>query len=146
MLKESDIKRFWSFVSKSNKCWEWSGGICSTGRGIFWLNNSTPKAHRVSWVLHYGVIPGKLCVLHKCDNGKCVRPDHLFLGTLKDNTQDMIKKGRHVGNTKIDTSLANKIRKEYVFRKVTQRFLAKKYGVTQVTIHHIINFHRKVHV
>ena len=51
-------------------------------------------AHRVSWTLFKGEIPNKLWVLHKCDNPFCVNPDHLFLGTAKDNNQDKAQKGR----------------------------------------------------
>lgn len=98
-MKTKDIQRFWKYVNKQEGCWDWIGGIKSTGRGNFWLNGKTEIAPRVSWAIHRGGLP-KLCVLHTCDNGRCVRPDHLFLGTLSDNTQDMLKKGRHVGNRK----------------------------------------------
>lgn len=52
------------------------------------------KAHRASWIAYRGEIPDNLWVLHRCDNRLCVNPEHLFLGTARDNTQDMIKKGR----------------------------------------------------
>ena len=147
MLNKKDIHRFWSFVERSNnrKCWNWKGGINSTGRGIFWLKNSTPKAHRVSWMINVGKIPNSLCILHKCDNGMCVNPKHLFLGTRKDNTHDMIKKGRHIGNTKIFTKEAIKIRKEYKLGLLNGIQLAKKYMVAPSTIYQIINNKRKIH-
>jgi hypothetical protein len=51
-------------------------------------------AHRFSWVLHNGPIPDDLCVLHRCDVPRCIRPDHLFLGTRRENVHDMSAKGR----------------------------------------------------
>ena len=55
------------------------------------------NAHRMSWELVNGTIPSDLLVLHRCDNRKCVNPEHLFLGTQQDNVVDMVKKKRHVG-------------------------------------------------
>ena len=144
-IDQDEIKRFELFTDKTNKCWIYTGGINSTGRGMFWLNGKTQKAHRVAWVIKNGHIPRNKYVLHKCDNGKCVNPEHLFLGSLKDNSQDMIKKGRHVGNTKIFKKEAIKIREEYKFGKLNGRELAKKYKVTPITIYKIINNRRKIH-
>src|SRR5947207_10424619 len=92
-ITDSDTIRFWKFVKKSDSCWNW---ISSTwrGYGIFKIGNKTQKTHRVSWMIHYGPIPDGLFCLHHCDNRKCVRPDHLFLGTAKDNTHDAMNKGR----------------------------------------------------
>lgn len=87
--------RFWAKVDKSTDCWEWMGNIKEdSGYGSIKNGNTMDYAHRVSWTLHFGTIPKGLCVLHKCDNRRCVNPNHLFLGTYKDNVQDMIKKGR----------------------------------------------------
>ncbi len=55
-------------------------------------------AHRAAWIRSNGAIPDGLVVCHKCDNGLCVNVDHLFLGTLSENMQDCISKGRHQSN------------------------------------------------
>lgn len=88
--------RFWAKVRKGPLCWEWTGH--NTGHkkpyGIF--HDSGPeRAHRTSWRITYGTIPAGIQVLHACDNTMCVRPDHLFLGTHKDNMADMTRKGLH---------------------------------------------------
>lgn len=136
---ESVKSRFDKYIKKTNGCWEWTGGIKSTGRGMFWLKGKGIQSHRMAWILENGAIPDKMCVLHKCDNGKCVRVEHLFIGTLKDNTQDMLKKKRHVGNRKINLTVANEIRGKYKFRKNTMDMLAKEYGVCYATIFNVIH-------
>jgi len=76
-------------------CWIWNASVNYRGYGKFQLkSNTTAGAHRVSWELHFGKIPDGLYVCHKCDIPSCVNPNHLFLGTAKDNTADMHKKGR----------------------------------------------------
>lgn len=74
-------------------CWGWKGGK-SRGYGHIFFDNKNIKAHRASWMIHNGEILNKLLVCHKCDNRICTNPEHLFLGTQKDNVQDMIKKNR----------------------------------------------------
>jgi len=85
---------FWSHVIKSRGCWNWAASLNNKGYGWFRIRGKTFTAHRASWMLFRGSIPAGMCVLHKCDNPQCVRPSHLFLGTMRDNTQDMIRKGR----------------------------------------------------
>lgn len=76
-----------------NGCWEWTGSFYQCGYGACQCLGQW-SAHRVSWIVHVGEIPPNRWVLHKCDNRKCVNPDHLFLGNRKDNADDMVAKGR----------------------------------------------------
>lgn len=90
------MHRFWKKVNKGtdNECWVWNARKNHDGYGEFWYNNHTVKAHRMSWLLHNGLIPDDKCILHRCDNPPCVNPKHLWIGSLKDNTRDMISKSR----------------------------------------------------
>lgn len=89
------MKRFWNKVEKTNTCWLWTASKSHNGYGVIWIKDiGNVRVHRFSWELHVGPIPDGLCVLHKCDVPACVNPEHLFLGTRKDNAADMVKKGR----------------------------------------------------
>jgi hypothetical protein len=97
-LTPSDRMRFWGYVKKTETCWEWTGFL--RGRkpgqyGGFQLGRKCYLAHRISWIICHGKdLSADACVCHHCDNTTCVRPDHLFVGTQRDNTHDMIAKGR----------------------------------------------------
>lgn len=75
-------------------CWLWTGALAGFGYGIAGGNRYRIKAHREAYRLFVGDIPRDLCVLHKCDVPSCCNPAHLYLGTILDNREDMIRTGR----------------------------------------------------
>ena len=93
----STVDRFWNKVDKSDGCWEWTGSKNPNGYGTFSLHCVPYYAHRVSYAMaNGGKIRRGMSVCHTCDNPGCVNPDHLWLGTGKENSRDMVKKGRCV--------------------------------------------------
>lgn len=78
----------------SNGCWNWERRLRRNGYGSLSVNYKNISAHRMAYEVFVGRIPDSLCVCHKCDNRRCINPDHLFLGTRKDNMQDCKAKGR----------------------------------------------------
>lgn len=89
MCSETIEQRFWSKVVKTDACWLWAGGTSRHGYGKFWIDGALRGAHRVSLELTHGysILPATQ-VRHRCRNKACVRPDHLELGTAKDNAAD----------------------------------------------------------
>lgn len=122
--------RFYAGLTIPNEsgCMEWVKGIEPNGYGVFAdrVNNKL-SPHRMSYMLHYGEIPGDLCVLHKCDNRKCAAPDHLFLGTKADNCRDRTRKNRQAkGETQGSAKLSH--------QQVVEILLAIKAGEHQPTL------------
>jgi hypothetical protein len=96
------------------------------------------RAHRVSWRLHYGEIPEGLVVCHKCDNPSCVRPNHLFLGTNKENQVDMVLKGRgRIGVKNGRSKLTEEQVIELKESKLQTKHLMTQYGVNGATVRKI---------
>jgi len=91
-------ERFWSKVNKTEGCWLWTASVNMNGYGKFGIGGKRggwKSAHRVSYELVKGDIPNGLLLRHTCDNPPCVNPDHLIPGTCKENTQDMMVRGRN---------------------------------------------------
>lgn len=119
-------------VSESG-CHEWTSTIKRDGYGSFWLGKPT-KAHIAAWTLFSGPIPGGLCVLHHCDNRKCVNLAHLYLGTQKDNVRDMHVRGRFVGHRTLSPDDVSEIRAMLKAGRYTQEWIASQFGVRQAAI------------
>jgi hypothetical protein len=96
---DSPEERFWSKVDKTKDCWNWIGYCQPKGYGQVGFEGRLLLAHRVSWFYKHGVFPNKI-LMHSCDNRKCVNPDHLREGTCKENSEDMVLKGRSARGTK----------------------------------------------
>ena len=94
-VSEVDKARFWSKANDTGYCWEWQGSKNNDGYGHFKIHGGHITASRIAYQLINGDIPDGLQVLHKCDNPSCVNPSHLFVGTVQDNMNDMIMKGRN---------------------------------------------------
>lgn len=150
------VIRFWSKVDKSNPdgCWLWTGSKVPFGYGTTYYNGKPQRTHRISYKIAHGEIPDDVCVLHKCDNPACVNPDHLFLGTKHDNTQDMVKKGRQKyvthngsenGNSKLKESDVTQIR--CLFESgYSQKGIAKLFSISTRTVCQIVENETWKHV
>lgn len=148
-------QRFWEKVNKTETCWNWTASTAPGGYGELGIGSASPyfqyanksmkiRAPRLSWIMHSGAaIPAGMDVCHTCDNPRCVRPDHLFLGTPAENMADAAAKrrfphGEENHTTRLTLAQVREMKQEYS-RGVTQRDIARKYGISGSSTSRIIS-------
>jgi hypothetical protein len=143
--RRTQEERFWERVTKTDGCWLWTGPVTnrrwpygvfgSGGRGGRHL-----RAHVFSYRLHKGEVPNGLFVCHSCNNPRCVRPDHLVLGTPKQNSEYMVESGRsprgeRQGRHKLTAEQVLEIRALLATGKETQERIGARFGVSQANVY-----------
>ena len=144
---ERRIVQFWKKVHKTDTCWIWIGAIASGKYGSYYGMG----AHRFSYQIINNVkIPEGYVVMHICDTPLCVKPDHLKIGTPKENSIDMRDKGRNTvflgeehGSSKLTEEDVLYIRANYVkgnrWKPGNSKELATKFGVHRSHVYSIAN-------
>jgi hypothetical protein len=139
-LSKKEILIDLSIPEPNSGCWIWTGAFKDSGYGRLDINKKTYVAHRLSWTLFKGKIPKGSLICHKCDNRSCINPDHLFVGTYKDNMQDCLKKNR------FESRATAKLKKEEVLKirrladaGASRAGLARRFNVSRTLIHQIIS-------
>lgn len=119
-----------------NGCHEWQGTVLAHGYGWFMLHRSSGYAHRAAFFFAHGHWP-KNHACHSCDNRRCVNPDHIFDGTVRENMTDAWKKGRRLGAPPKYSKDTIELIKARLIEGVAQRKIAKEANVSQATVSEI---------
>lgn len=126
-------------------CWEWRGNRECGGYGRFSMNGKKVKTHRAAYETWVGPIHEGMVVRHMCDNPPCINPEHLELGTQKDNMRDRDERGRHTpvrgekhGCAKLTWDNVNEIRSLWSTGNYTRKQLAEDFGVALTTIDKVV--------
>lgn len=132
-----------TYPEPNTGCWIWGGACFDNGYGVFRYKYQNLKAHRFSYQLYNGPIPLGMIVCHRCDNTYCVNPDHLFIGTHKENTADMISKGRkHYPKGELHgaarMSRADVLSIREMATSNTHKIIAEKFGLSRQYVSEII--------
>ena len=149
------VERFLKKIEITNTCWFWIGAKDSSGYGSFVLNNKQIGAHRAAYQLWNDEIPTYLCILHTCDTGDCVNPDHLWLGTKSDNAKDMVRKNRMYhpankgiahGSSKLTYANVIEMRNLYSSGQYSQRKLAERFNISYRQVKRIVDREQWRHI
>ena len=154
----SESARFWAKVRRAGpgECWLWTAAAGTDGYGRLRVKRdgqwSHARAHRLSWELHRGAIPADLGVLHRCDNPRCVNPEHLFLGTDAENVSDKVAKNRQARGGgdgpqlphgeghmlhKLTVPAVVEIRRQLEAGELPRGAIAVQFGVCKTTVNQI---------
>lgn len=134
--------KLFDLVEVGEGCWEWQGFRLPKGYGRLSHKGKKYYTHRLSYELHVGPIPDGYMICHHCDNPPCVNPAHLFAGTAKDNSLDMVSKGRNwvpygvwAGTNNPQSKLTPEVRVEVEKALLTGErpaYVAERFGITDV--------------
>lgn len=155
MSKQNTPDLFWKRVNKlaDDKCWNWRGGVNTSGYGVLKYKGETVTAHRLAFYLTHGEIPiispmtfiGKQFILHSCDNPRCCNPAHLRRGTHSENMHDAHlrkrvhhSRGANHSMSCLSESDYSNILIAYRDSNITQKELAAKYKVSKSTIGNVL--------
>lgn len=131
-------------TKQANGCWEWTSNIGTTRTASLNVGGKLIKTSRLSYETWVGPIPEGLVVRHKCDNGPCINPEHLELGTMADNSRDMVERGRSArreghSQAKLTWEKVRLIREKYRAGLATQETLGEEFGVSRRCIGKVVN-------
>lgn len=143
MARATFEERFFKYVEKTETCWFWRGALTRAGYGLIYRDGVLVYAHRASYEMHVGPIGYGLLVRHGCDTPRCVRPEHLSIGTQKDNLHDMYVRGRGVVGAQsnlahISDATGSEIRRAYNAGEGTNRELGRRFGVSHQLVSKIV--------
>lgn len=130
---ERSAAQFWAKVRRGDGCWLWVGARINDGYGLLKRSGKTVLAHRYAYELTHGPVPDGRVVMHTCDTPACVRPEHLRVGTNRDNSRDMAAKGRAGGRLKLTTEFAELVRAAYGAGEKIHS-IAERHGIAGRTV------------
>lgn len=143
-----DVRLMSKVDKKQTGCWEWTGAKRKKGYGSFQWGGKPWAAHRAAWTMFRGPIPEGLVVCHRCDNPPCINPDHLFIGTARDNVGDAIAKGRRPRMQQVRRAIGENhgrallteddVRFIRSHRALGSRSLAMRFGVARSTVKNVL--------